>query len=258
MGHGHGPKQRIGPALLLVAAVGYIGGMMTRPADVEPEPDRPIAGPGYTEALPAKGPADAAVVIVEVADYKCRFCGIRNGLVKRLMAEHRDVRFVFKHFPFVSPTASLQAAIASMAANRQNKFWEYTDQLFLNQTDPAGWTDERLAAYAETLGLDAEKFAADMKDPLLEAYVTTDKTAAEQLQVRATPTLLVNGKLIPNDATPDTVRMMVRDAAAQVQAVLDSGEATTVQDARAIAASRNHPLGSQYARLYMENDVRGL
>ncbi len=242
--------------VLAVGAVFYALGWATRPAKAEVEPDMTPAGPGYTEPLPSHGPADAKVVIIEVADYKCRFCAIRNGLVKRLLAEHRDARFVFKHFPFVSAAESEAGAIATMAANRQGKFFEYSDHLFRHRAEP--WDKDALVGYATTLGLDVAKFEQDLGDPQLKQYVRKDKAAAETLRVRATPTLLINGKVVPNDAKADEIRMMVRDAKAQVDGLLERGEAATVLEARAMASARNHPLGSTFARIYIDNDVSDL
>ncbi|MFT7623075.1 MAG: hypothetical protein ACI9WU_002252 [Myxococcota bacterium] len=259
-GHGQGHSRDTSLRTILmvlgVGAVFYLIGFAFRPAPVEAQNERPSAGPGYTEPLPSVGPDDAPVIMVEVADYKCRFCRIRNGLMKRIMTEHReDVQFVFKHFPFVA-SDSRRGAVGSMAANRQNAFWEYSDLLYRAQSDP--WTDGNLTALAGKLGLDTDKFAADLADPKLAAYVAKDEAAAQHLAIRATPTLLINGRIVPNDANADTVRMMVRDAVAEVQGILKRGEATTVQQARAIAAARHHPMGSEFSRVYLNNDVSNL
>lgn len=253
----HGTQGGGLKAMTLIAAVGvlaYLLGMSVRPDVVDASESREAAGPGYSEPLPATGPADAPVLLIEVFDYKCRFCRLRNGLIKRLEAEHRDdVRFVFKHFPFVSPTGSERGAIAAMAANRQGAFRAYSDRLLLDQR--ATWSDEKLVEYAAALGLDKTRFEEDLKDPALEEYVRKDKQAAETLRIRATPTLLLNGLQVPNNASADTVRMMVREAVAEVKQIIDRGEARSMAEARAIAAARNHPLGEQFARIYMLNDV---
>lgn len=254
--HGGGGTSGYAVAALGVFILMYVAGMMGRPAVEKPIVHRGVAGPGYSEALPAHGPADAAVVIHEVADFKCRYCGLRNGLVKRLMSEHRDVLFVFKHFPFVTPVASERGAIASMAANRQGKFIEYVDQLFVNQSDR--WTKAQLISYAEKLGLDAKRFGEDLRDPALRVYVRKDKAAAENLQVRATPTLLINGKQVPNNATPTQIRQMISHAKKQVKGILARHEASNVWEARERAAATNHPSGEAFARLYIRNDVEDL
>ena len=119
MGHGqHSSNEKsLIPVILAVAILGYGFGFALRADDSAPRPFQPNAGPGYFERLPDLGPADAPVVLIEVADLRCKYCMKRNGLVKRLLAEHEnDVRVVFKHFPFVSPQFSERGAVASMAA----------------------------------------------------------------------------------------------------------------------------------------------
>ena len=254
--HGHSGASGYAVAALGIFILMYVAGMMGRPAVDKPIVHKGVAGPGYSESLPAHGPADAAVVIHEVADFKCRYCGLRNGLMKRLMSEHRDVLFVFKHFPFVSPVSSEKGAIASMAANRQGKFIEYVDQLYLNQSDR--WTKDQLIGYAEKLGLDTARFGEDLRDPALRVYVRKDKAAAENIQVRATPTLLINGMQVPNNATPAQLRTMIAHAKKQVKGILARHEATNVWEARERAAATNHPSGEAFARVYMRNDVADL
>jgi len=254
--HGHGGASGYAVAALGIFILMYVAGMMGRPAVDKPIVHRGVAGPGYSEALPARGPSDAAVVIHEVADFKCRYCMLRTGLIKRLLGEHRDVQFVFKHFPFVSPVSSEKAAVAAMAANRQGKFFEYADLLFLNQSDR--WTKDQLIGYATTLGLDTKRFAEDLRDPALRVYVRKDKAAAESLEVRATPTLFINGVKVPNNATPAEIREMILAAKRQVKGILAGPEASNVWEARERAAAINHPSGESFARLYMRNDVEDL
>ena len=260
-GHGEHGKGNGGGFIAVIAiavfVIFYLAGWVMRSDPPQYPTHRPVAGPGYSEPLAARGPVDAKVVITEVADFKCRYCAHRHLLMKRLFAEHEGkVRFVFKHFPFVNPVSSEEAAIASMAASRQGRFWGYVDQLYLHQ--PEAWDTEAFGRYAVALGLDLGKFNADRQDPALLAYVRADKAAAEALSVRATPTLFVNGRQAPNDANADTIRMMVREAEHEVQGILDRGEAKTVTEARSLASALRHPMGQQFARFYIDNDVTDL
>ena len=67
------------------------------------------------------------------------------------------MRVVWKHFPLeFHPNAAL-AALASMAANEQGKFWEMHDKIFANQQTMDRPTYEK---YAQELGLNMGKFKA--------------------------------------------------------------------------------------------------
>jgi protein-disulfide isomerase len=181
----------------------------------------------------------------------------RNALLKRVLAEHEEeVRIVFKHFPFVSPEYSEQGSIAAMAAQRQDRFWEYVDALYEHRTDP--WTEAKLIEYAKALGLDSTTFAKDLNDPSLRNYVRYDRAAAEELNIRATPTLLVNGLVVPNWANAADIRKMIRASKREVVELVRSGQASDVVEARAKVAAKNHPAGEEFARRYMYNDVSDL
>ena len=253
----HTAKNSAIAAILAVAILSYGFGFALRADENAPIAISSAAGPGYTEPLPAKGPAEAPVVLIEVADLRCGYCMKRNTLVKRLMAEHKDaVRIVFKHFPFVSPEYSEKSAIAAMAAHRQHQFWEYVDVLYSHGTEL--WSETKLIEYAAALGLDTEQFSKDLNDPALESYVLHDRAAAQALDIRATPTLLINGAVVPNWANAADIRQMIRASAREVLDLVESGQATNIITGRAMIAARNHPAGEEFAKRYMYNDVSDL
>ena len=58
-----------------------------------------------------RGPLDAPVTIVEYGDYECPYCGQAEPVVRELLREHGDVRYVWRHLPLndVHPRAHLAA-----------------------------------------------------------------------------------------------------------------------------------------------------
>jgi len=168
-------------------------------ASVRREPAIPMDLSG----LPTRGPEDATLTIVEVADLQCPHCR-RLWEATHDYAEHStaSVRVAFVHYPLddhcnggVQQTHPLacQAAEAVECARMQGEehFWAYGDVLFANQ--PAFERDE-LLGYAETLGLDAAAFARclDQHEALLE--VRRGITRARLMDVRVVPTYFVNGR----------------------------------------------------------------
>ena len=77
-----------------------------------------------------------------------------------------------------------------MAAMKQGKFWEMHDKLFENQK---ALKEDNFVAWAEELGLDTEKFKADMKDAEIEKKILADQAAAVALGATGTPAFFVNG-----------------------------------------------------------------
>ena len=148
--------------------------------DVDPERDH------------IRGPVDAPVTVVEYGDFECPHCGQAEPVVRELLREYGDVRYVWRHLPLndVHPRAQLAAEAAEAAAN-QDAFWELHDLLFRHQ-DALGARD--LVGYAEQLGLDGERFINDLRGHSGAARVAEDVDSADLSGVSGTPTFFVNGR----------------------------------------------------------------
>src|SRR5436305_3264547 len=107
-----------------------------------------------------RGPIDAPVTLVEYGDFERPYCGQAEPVVRELLRDFGDVRYVWRHLPLsdVHPNARL-AAEASEAAAAHGSFWELHDLLFEHQ-DALRAPD--LIGYAEELGLDVERFGDDL------------------------------------------------------------------------------------------------
>jgi protein-disulfide isomerase len=144
---------------------------------------------------PSRGPADAAVTLIEFSDYQCPFCKRAEPVVKQLMQKYpNDLRLVYRNMPLdaLHPRARA-AAIAAVCADKQGKFWEYHDKLFDNQQALA---DSDLEKYATDLGIDAGAFKTCRADPATEARVNSDAAAARAAGLNGTPAFFVNGILV--------------------------------------------------------------
>jgi Na+/H+ antiporter NhaA len=139
-----------------------------------------------------RGPAKAPVTVVEYGDFECPYCGQAEPAVRELLRDFGDVRYVWRHLPLrdVHPEAEL-AAEAAEAAARQGAFWEMHDRLFDHQ-DALGARD--LIGHAAALGLDTERFAADLRKHVGVAHVNQDVDSADLSGVSGTPTFFINGK----------------------------------------------------------------
>jgi Na+/H+ antiporter NhaA len=138
-----------------------------------------------------RGPEESLVTLVEYGDFECPYCGQAEPAVRELLREHGELRFVFRHLPLtdVHPHAQL-AAEAAEAAGRQGKFWQMHDTLMDHQ---GALTTRDLLEYARDLGLDQEKFTADLKKHVGAARVAEDVDSADLATVSGTPTFFING-----------------------------------------------------------------
>jgi protein-disulfide isomerase len=105
----------------------------------------------------------------------------------------KDVKLVIKHFPLPSHNFAKKAAIAALAAEKQGKFWEIHEKLFANQKQ---LSDAKVEEIARELGLNMEQFEQDLKDPGLQARIDRDLKNGQEANVRGTPSIFLNGKLL--------------------------------------------------------------
>jgi protein-disulfide isomerase len=141
------------------------------------------------------GDADAKLTLLEYGDYECPACIQAEPLMQHLVDTHRGrLRFVFRHFPLVEvhPNAEL-AAEAAEAAAAQGQFWPMHHLLFA-QTHHL--TPAALVGYAQSLGLDMNRFNAEMGDRIYTQRIQEHRRAGERSGLRATPAFFLNGKAV--------------------------------------------------------------
>ena len=193
-----------------------------------PAPSRPNA-PGADTSVykvtiddaPQKGPKDAPVTIVEFSDYQCPFCSRAHNTVLELEKQYGDkVRVVMKQHPLDFHPNAKPAALAAMAAGAQGKYWEMHNKLFANQQQLSPETYEK---YAGELGLNMDKFKADMASPQFQATITKDTAQAMQLGATGTPAFFINGKKISGAQPIDNFKKVIDEELGKAQALIASG-----------------------------------
>ena len=121
-----------------------------------------LAVPVDAERDHVRGPDRAPVTLVEYGDFECPYCGRAEPVVRELLADYGDLRYVWRHLPLtdVHPHAQLAAEGAEAAAG-QGKFWQMHDQLLNHQ---GALTGKDLIRYAGELGLDTDRFTRDLRN----------------------------------------------------------------------------------------------
>ncbi|KDN75588.1 sodium:proton antiporter [Streptomyces olindensis] len=139
-----------------------------------------------------RGPWHAPVTVVEYGDYECPHCGKAEAVVRELLADFGDVRYVWRHLPLTDVHVHAQlAAEAAEAAALQDRYWEMHEVLISHQ---GALRFEDLVAYAEEIGLDTARFERDMHAHAGAAHVAEDVESADLSSVAGTPTFFVNGR----------------------------------------------------------------
>ena len=148
--------------------------------------------PAINQDTPIRGAPMAAVTIVEYSDFECPYCGRARPLLDRALATFEGrVKLAFKYYPLSGHPRAMPAAKAAEAARLQGKFWEMHDLLFDHQNR---LEDGDLRGYAQTLGLDMERFDQDVVSAAVASRIEADQLEGRGLAVDATPAIFVNGR----------------------------------------------------------------
>lgn len=139
---------------------------------------------------PSRGPADAPVTIVMFTDAMCPFCGNVLATIDEVWDEFPgQLRLVVKQFPVHSQ--AVLAAEASLAAEAQDRYWQFHDQMFANPDD---LSRDALIEDAQRAGLDVAMFRAALDQHIYAAALAAEQAAAKEIEVSSTPSFLINGK----------------------------------------------------------------
>lgn len=142
---------------------------------------------------PTKGKADAPITIIEFSDYECPFCKKVEPTLQEVLKKYGDkIRFAFRNYPLPFHQQARPAAIASLCANDQGKFWPYHDKLVAASDLSAA----NLQQLASDVGLDRKKFDECVKADKFAAVVDADLKAGQDAGVNGTPAFFINGRML--------------------------------------------------------------
>ena len=166
-----------------------------------------------------RGPLDAPITLLEYGDLECPYCGQAEAVIRELLSDFGDLRYVWRHLPLndVHPHAQL-AAEATEAAAEQGRFWDLHDLLLRHQ---GALKLPDLIAYAGQLGMDTDRFAEDMRKRVGRGRIAEDVDGADLSGVSGTPTFFVNGRRHYGAYDIETLSRAVR--AARARAALKTG-----------------------------------
>jgi protein-disulfide isomerase len=192
--------------LIVAAAALVIAALLIYP---NLKPAGEIAQP-TTEARPqadfnAMGDPNAPVKIVEYSDFQCPFCKqfadeTEQQIVDTYVSTGK-VHFVYVPYgpngQWIGPESEA-AARAAFCAGDQGKFWEYKDYLFANHTgeNVGDFTDKRLQAFAEALGLNMSDFNSCFNSSKYDQKLQEGLTQGVQAGAGGTPSFVINGKSV--------------------------------------------------------------
>lgn len=120
------------------------------------------------------------------------------------------VKIVFKHFPLDFHKIAKPAALASIAAQKQGKFWEFHDLLFENSIS---LSPEKIIAIAQQLKLDISSFSGIMRSPATMQKLAQDIQDGRDAGVTGTPAIFVNGRRLKTRDFPTIQKLIAEETA---------------------------------------------
>lgn len=173
----------------------------------------------------ALGDPNAPVTIEVFEDFQCPACRSYSSDVEPQVLDNLvatgQAYYVYRQYPFLddrSPSnESDQAANASMCASEQDRFWDYHDMLFANWNgeNQGAFSDKRLVAFAEALGLDMNQFNQCFESNKYRDQIQADLAAGQAYGATGTPSVFINGQQVAPGYVPtfDQINQAVQAAA---------------------------------------------
>ena len=172
---------------------------------------------------PAKGPAKAAVTIVEFSDMQCPHCQKAAAGIEQLLAQEPEAHFVFQNFPLPSHNWAEKAAgyvdcvgRTSVGGAANDAVWKFIQKTFDEQTNiTEANADEKLKAIATASGAKGDEIAACAVKPDTKARIEASLALGKSVGVNGTPTLFINGRNVPGGAPVELMKKIVDFQASQ-------------------------------------------
>jgi protein-disulfide isomerase len=155
------------------------------------------------------GSAQSPVQLIEFADFECPFCATFHNTVKQVEEQFPGkIAVTFVHFPLPGHRFAEPAARVAQCAADQGRFEAMHDQLFANQNafGLKPWSE-----FARAAGVpDLNAFETCVNQETEIQRVAAGKKAGEDLDVRGTPTIIINGWKLAQPPGPTQLKRMVQ------------------------------------------------
>lgn len=195
-------------ALFAVLIYFATGGNDTPEAAVDPELTR-----ADTHFL-TEAPNDE-VTLVEFLDFECEACRAQFPTMERIREEYDGkINFAIRYFPLGGHQNGMNAALAVEAAANQDALAEMYVKMYETQAEWGESSNSKadlFASFAEELGLDIERFNADVADPATKERVAKDQADGAGLGVQGTPTIFLNGEELPSMPSYEEITQRIDD-----------------------------------------------
>ena len=142
---------------------------------------------------PKLSSTNSDITIYEFFDYNCGYCKSVMQNIFNIYKKDKKVEIVFVEYPILS-NSSLSAAVTSLAARNQNKYFEFHSKLMKH----TGKIDDKLLlSFAKELKIDTKKLKTDYSKKELMLVINKNRDIANRLNLRGTPAFIIGNKIYP-------------------------------------------------------------
>ena len=154
---------------------------------------------------PKLSSTNSDVTIYEFFDYNCGYCKSVMQNIFNIYKKDKKVEIVFVEYPILS-NSSLSAAIASLAARNQKKYFEFHSKLMKH----TGKIDDKLLlSFAKDLKIDTKKLKSDYSNEELMLIINKNREIANRLNLRGTPAFIIGNKIYPGAMSEEDIQKAI-------------------------------------------------
>ncbi len=205
-------------SLLTIAAVTMAGLLVKREFFPRPEIDAPIIGAAFDSSLTRVSEStelangEGRVRIVQFLDLQCPACSVYHRdviipFLSEVRAKELDVSFSIVHLPLSNHPFALIAAHASECAERQGRFEPFIEHALNDQRSFSSSPWQRFAVAAAVS--DTIAFQRCLEDAAPQK-IASGLQLSDRVGIRATPTMVVNGWILPKPVSKLQLLSMVK------------------------------------------------
>tara|TARA_B100000963_G_scaffold215954_1_gene188364 strand:+ start:183 stop:914 length:732 start_codon:yes stop_codon:yes gene_type:complete len=132
-------------------------------------------------------------IIIEFFDYNCGYCKRSFPEIMELVSENKNIKVILKELPVLGES-SILASKASIASQKQNKYFEFHQEL-INFSGLISLSD--IKKISKELGINFEQLQKDMNSDDTILLINESYRLADLIGVRGTPAFIINNNLIP-------------------------------------------------------------
>jgi protein-disulfide isomerase len=158
------------------------------------------------------GNPNAAVTIVEYADFQCSYCARDRPVLVEIMRRYGDrVRLLVKHFPLDIHPHAMPAALVYEAVAREDPLaaYRYYDFVFAHQEELAAQGETFLEEAARRAGVNAARALRVSRSQTVREIVEGDITEAREFGFTGTPGFLINGVSLRGEQSLDGLERII-------------------------------------------------